>query len=85
MRDAAGGALGQQHIDDLLRGPVAEQLPLVLFMEGDAVALHQFDEVLRGKARQGRAAEIRVVPDEVTLRATDQSPSAVIGMKVVKW
>ena len=43
------------------RGAVAEQLALVLLVEGDAVALDQRDEILRRVARQRRAAEVRVV------------------------
>ena len=49
-------------------GAVAEQLALVLLVEGDAVLLHQRDEVLRRVARQRRAAEVRVVAQEVLVR-----------------
>jgi hypothetical protein len=66
--DPACRAFGQQHVDDLLRRTIAKQLPLVLLVEGDAVLLHQFDELLWCIARQRRAAEIRVVADEVALR-----------------
>ena len=66
--DAAGLALAQQHLDEVLGRSVAEQLALVLLVEGDAVSLHQRDEVLRRVARQGRAAEVRVVAQEVLVR-----------------
>ena len=41
----AGARTRQQHVDDLLGRVVAEQLAAVLLVEGDAVALHQRDEV----------------------------------------
>jgi len=40
----------------------------VLFVVGDAVAVQQLNEVLRRVARQGRAAELRVVAQEVLVR-----------------
>ena len=58
----AGAALGQQHADDLLGRVVAEQLAAVLFVEGDAVALHQRDEVAlacSAPAPSGRSAGSR--------------------------
>ena len=58
--DAGRRAFGQQHIDDLLAGAVAEQLALVLFVAGDAMALHQRDEVARRVARERRTAEVGV-------------------------
>jgi hypothetical protein len=67
-RHAAGRAPGQQHVDQIGGRVVAEQLALVLFVKGDAVSLHQRDEVLRGVARQCRAAEVRVGADEVFVR-----------------
>ncbi len=39
--------------------------PLVLLVPRDAVALHERDEVLRRVARERRAAEVRVVGQEV--------------------
>jgi hypothetical protein len=55
-RHAAGLALGQQHGDEVIGRAVAEQLALVFLVEGDAVPLHQRDEVLRGVAGEGGAA-----------------------------
>ena len=43
----------KQSCDDLLSRVVAEQLPLVLLMEGDAVLAQQRDEVLRTVSREG--------------------------------
>ena len=64
-RDAAGITLGQQHVDHVLGRTVAKQLALVFFVKRDAVALQQGDEVLRRVARQGRAAKMRVLAEEV--------------------
>ena len=63
--DAAVIALGAQHVDDLLRRVVAEQLAPIPFVEGDAVTLHELDEVRRGVARQGGADKVRVAAEEV--------------------
>jgi hypothetical protein len=65
---AAGIALGQQQVDDLLGRVVAEQLALVLLMEADAVAPHQRDEISRRVARQCRPAEVRVGRQELRRR-----------------
>ena len=67
--DAAHSAFGQQHADDVFGRVVAKELTFVLFMEGDAVLLHQIDEVLWRVARQGRAAKVRVFAQEVALRS----------------
>jgi len=66
--DAAVGAFGEQHGDDRFTGAVAKELALVLFVKGDAVALHERDEVPRRVAREGGAAERRVGAQEVLLR-----------------
>jgi hypothetical protein len=58
-------ALGAQHVDDSLRGLVAEQLPLVLFVKCDAAPPEQGDEIGRRVARQHRAAEVRVGRKEI--------------------
>ncbi|MCY1372177.1 hypothetical protein D9M69_593630 [compost metagenome] len=65
---AAGFAFGQQQGDQVLGRAVAEQLALVLLMETDAVFLHQRDEVGRRVARERRAAEVRVLAQEVFVR-----------------
>ena len=68
VHDATAGAFGQQHVDDLLRRAIAKQLAFVLFVVCDAMLIDQRDELLRRVTRQGRAAEIRVLADEVLLR-----------------
>ena len=45
MRHLARRALGQQHGDDVLGRAVGKQLSLVFFVEGNAVLLHQRNEV----------------------------------------
>ena len=49
---------------------VGKQLALVLFVVGNAVSVHQRDEVGRREARQGRAAELRVLPHKMLVRRT---------------
>jgi hypothetical protein len=68
---AAGGAFGEQHVDDLRARAVAEELALVLFVPGDAMALDQGDEVARRVARQGRAAEVGIGRVEVRRAGID--------------
>jgi hypothetical protein len=46
-RHARAVAFGLQHVDDLLRTVVAEQLAQRLFVVRDAVAVDQRDEMLR--------------------------------------
>ena len=55
----------QQHVDDLPRRAVAEQLPARLLVPGDAVALDQRDEVALGVAAQRRTAELRIVRQKI--------------------
>src|SRR3546814_7463721 len=52
-----GIALGEQHRHDLFRRVVAEQLPQFFFVEGNAVLLHQLDEMPWRIARQRRRSE----------------------------
>ncbi len=52
--------LGQQHVDDLARRAIAEQLAQGLFMPVDAVALHQGDEIRSAIAAERRNAEMRI-------------------------
>ncbi len=58
---AALFALGHQHIDNLLRGVVAEQLAQRLLMPGDAVLTHQIDKVPLGVTRQCRFTKMPVL------------------------
>src|SRR5690606_6461233 len=62
---ATGIAFSQEHANDALAAFVAEKLPLVLLVPGDAVSFDQGNEVLRGVAGQCRAAEVRALADEV--------------------
>jgi hypothetical protein len=59
--DAGGGTFSQQHGDDLTRRSVAEQLSQCLFVERDAVFLHQRHEIRRLVPAQRRSGEMRVV------------------------
>ena len=65
--DMRGGsaALGGQHLRDVACRAVAEQLAQRLLVIGNAVLLHQADEVRRGIARQRRLGEVRVGGEEV--------------------
>ena len=60
-RHVALCAFRHQHIDNLLRRVVAEQLAERLFMPGDAVFAHQIDKVPLGVTRQRRFAEMGVL------------------------
>ena len=62
------GAFGQQHGNDVFGRAVAKQLALVFFVVADAVLVHQRDEVLRRKARERRARELRVLAHVVPVR-----------------
>ena len=68
MRHAARSTFGQQHGDDVFGRVVGKELALVLLVPGNAVVLQQGDEVLRREPRQRRAAELRVLADEVLVR-----------------
>ena len=70
---AAVLTLGAQHVDDPLRGIVAEELPPIPFVKIDAVSLHKLDKIARRVARQRRAHEMGVEA-EVVLR-----PDAPVG------
>src|SRR5690606_16183378 len=71
QRDVARRAFGEQHVDDLPRRSVAEQLPERLLVPGDAVALHQREEVLRGVPAQRRLGEMGIGRDEPVGRRMD--------------
>ena len=47
------GAFGQQHIDNLLRGPIAKQLAQCFFMPADAIGFDQIEKIARCVTRQG--------------------------------
>src|SRR3546814_13447949 len=55
--DSGGRAVGEQHVDDLLRGAVAEELAERLLVPGDAGRVDPRDEILLGVALQRRATE----------------------------
>ncbi|SAF20633.1 Uncharacterised protein [Enterobacter cloacae] len=54
-------ALGHQHIDNLLRGVVAEQLAQRLLMPRDAVLTDKIDKIPLGVTRQRRFAKMTVL------------------------
>jgi hypothetical protein len=51
----------EQHVNNLLRRTVAEQLPERLLVIGNPPRLHSLDEVTRRKPLQNRNAEMRIV------------------------
>ena len=69
--DATGRALGQQHLNDVVGRAVAKQLAFVFFVKRNLVLLQQRDKVLRRVTRQGRAAKMRVVAEELRRRGAD--------------
>jgi hypothetical protein len=58
-------ALRQQHVDDLPRRAVAEQLPSRLLVMGNVVAVDQRNEVALGIATQRGGAEARIVRQKI--------------------
>src|SRR3546814_13108044 len=66
--DSGGRAVGEQHVDDLLRGAVAEALAERLLVPGDAGRVDPRDEILLGVALQRRATEPRVLRQKVPSR-----------------
>ena len=54
-----------QHVDDLLRRPVAKQLPERFLVVGDAPRINPLDEIPCRKALQRRNAEMRVLRQEL--------------------
>ena len=67
--DTAPRAFGQQHGHDGARRAVAEQLAERLLVIGDAMALHQRDEIGLRVAAQRRPAEVRVARQKAIRRA----------------
>ncbi len=58
-------ALAHQHVDDLLRGAVAEELAQRLLVPCDAVALDETDEVGGRVACQGRFGKVGIGGEEI--------------------
>jgi hypothetical protein len=67
--DMTRRAFGHQQCDDRPRRTVAEQLPERLLVIGDAVALHQSDEIMLRVAIERGFVEMRIGRDEAIRRA----------------
>jgi hypothetical protein len=63
--DVAASALARQHVDDLLSGPVAEELSQGLLVPGDPVRIDHIDEILRTIPRECRAGKVGIVTQEI--------------------
>ena len=63
--DTACIAFSEQHVDQVLCRVVAKQLAFVLLVVGNAVFVHQGDEVAWGVTGQGAAAKVRVVAQKI--------------------
>ena len=68
---AGGTAFGFEHVHDLARGMVAEELAEIFLMEGNAVFFDQGDEIRRRVARQGRLCEVRIGRQEIFRTAVE--------------
>jgi hypothetical protein len=64
-QDAAFLAFFQKHLNQVFGGPIAKQLPFVLFVKRDVVRLHQVNEILGGVTRQCTAAKVWVLAQEM--------------------
>ena len=53
-------AFREEHLDDLARACIAEELAELFLVKGDAVFLDQRDEILRRVAGEGRGAKARI-------------------------
>ena len=60
-----GGALGEEHVEDVVGGAVAEELAEGFFVPGDAVFFDEGEEVLRGEAGERGFGKVRVGGEEV--------------------
>ena len=58
-------AISTPQIDDLCGRPVAEELAQGSFVIGDAVAVHQSDEIARGVAAERGNTELRILRQEM--------------------
>src|SRR6266480_4880484 len=63
--NARGLAFFEQHVDDLLRRPIAEKLAEPFLVIGNPVASDQSDEVLRRVSRQGGFVKVGIAGDEM--------------------
>ena len=59
------GALGEQHVEDVVGGAVAEELAEGLLVVGDAVLFYQGDEVVRSETCERGFGEVGVGGEEV--------------------
>jgi hypothetical protein len=64
-------ALSQQHVNNLPRGMVAEQLPQRFLMPLDAVSLDKFKKMPRLVKCQRRLRKMRILGDEIRRRAVN--------------
>ena len=58
-------AFGQEHLNQVVSGVLAEQLAFVFFFVRNAVFLHEGDEILRCVARERTATKLGVVAHKV--------------------
>ena len=63
-----GITFAQQHVDQVLGAAVAKQLPLVFFVESDAVFVYQGHKVGSGVAAQSASGELRVLAQKMLVR-----------------
>ena len=68
---ARRAAFAEQHVDDLLRRSIAEQLPARFFVKSDVVLFDECDEVLLRIAFQRRDTKTRIVRQEICRRRMD--------------
>ena len=66
--DVGGGAFGEEQVEDVVGGAVAEELAEGLFVPGDAVFGDEREEVLRGVAGERGVGKVRVGGEEVFRR-----------------
>jgi len=64
--DAGIAAFGEEHVEDLLSGTVAEELAEGFLVPGDAVVFDEGEEVLRGVAGEGGFGEVGIGGEEVS-------------------
>ncbi len=62
-------AFREQHLDDLARAEIAEELPELFLVERDPMLFDQRDEILRRVARQGRGAKARITGEKIFRRS----------------
>jgi hypothetical protein len=69
--DTGAIAFGEEHVEDLARRTIAEELAERLFVPLDSVAADQFEKVLRLIARQCGFRKMGIFREEVCRRALD--------------